>query len=315
MLLNFLFPRLMPGGPISYIDSGHNKSFEMTEEQKQAVESYYGLDESIFVQLTSYVKGVITADFGNSISYQTSVIDLIMVHAKWTILLVSVSTIFMFIIGIGLGLISGWLQHKKSDGPLFTSMISIGAVPGFVLGMLSLLFFSTELGLFPFGGSATQFLSVEEGLAGYFSIITDVLYHAALPISVLTIAGVTSIYLLIRNSTVEILNEPYMYAAEAKGLKRRKILVLHALKNAILPIFTLLTLKVGLLITGAILVETVFSYPGIGKLLQEAILQRDYPLMHGLFFVFTITILCTNFIADFIYPKLDPRMRNRGGIG
>ncbi len=177
--------------------------------------------------------------------------------------------------------------------------------------MILLLFFSIEWNWLPLGGSATPFAEYGNGLSGFLLNLEDIIYHATLPILTLTLANSPSIYLLIRSSTLSVLNEPFMIMAKAKGLSTGRLLLHHTMRNVILPVVTIISLRIGFLFTGAILVETVFSYPGMGNLMYTAIMARDYPLMHGLFLVITITIVSMNLLTEIIYPILDPRIRRK----
>ncbi len=309
IILNFFLPRILPGGPVAFIQGGDDQSFIMTEEQKAHLLSYYGLDLPLHEQFYQYIFGILTGDFGLSILYKTAVTTLILSHMKWTLFLVGIASIISILLGIILGILSAWNKRKKNDAPFFLAMLMLGAIPEFILGMVLLILFSTKLGWFPFSGSTTPFAQYGEGIIGIIAGMKDILHHSFLPMMTLTVVNISSIYLLMRNATFDVLKEPYIYTAEVKGLPLKRLLFRHTFKNAFLPVFTLIMLRFGFMLTGAIFVETVFSYPGIGKLLQEAILSRDYPLMQGLFLIFTITILGMNLIADMVYPKLDPRIR------
>ncbi|WLD94573.1 ABC transporter permease [Alkalihalobacillus sp. AL-G] len=311
--LNFWLPRLMPGGPIAYLQGGGDESMMMimTQEQKERLLAYYDLNVPIYEQFIHFTKGIIHGDLGVSIHFKSPVTEVIYAHGKWTLFLVGVSVLLTILISTILGVVSAWLRGKKRDYFLFTSLLSFGAVPEFVIAILLLLTFSIHFQWFPLGGSLTPFTDYGTGVMGTFHYLKDWFHHAALPIATLTLANLSSIYLLIRNSSLNVLSEPYIFAAEAKGLSRMRILFHHALRNALLPVVTLIGIRIAFLLTGVILVETVFSYPGMGKLLYTAIIARDYPLLHGLFLVFTTAILCMNLLTDLLYPKLDPRIRRK----
>lgn len=303
----------MPGGPIAYLEGGGDESMMsvMTQEQKEKLLSYYGLNEPLYEQFTHFFAGMIHGDLGMSIHLKSPVIDVIFSHAKWTLLLVGVSIFLTILISTFLGVISAWLRGKKRDYVMFASLLSFGAIPEFVIAILLLLAFSIHFQWFPLSGSLTPFADYGGGVMGSIRYLKDLFHHAALPVITLTLANISSIYLLIRNSSLNILSEPYIFAAEAKGLSRIRILFHYTLRNALLPVITLVSLRIGFLFTGAILVETIFSYPGMGKLLHTAIIARDYPLLHGLFLVFTTAILLMNLLTDLLYPILDPRIRRK----
>jgi peptide/nickel transport system permease protein len=303
----------MPGGPIAYLEGGGDESMMlvMTEEQKEKLLSYYGLNDPLHEQFTNFLSGIIHGDLGVSIHYKTPVTDVIYSHAKWTLFLVGVSIFLTILISTVLGVISAWLRGKKRDYVMFASLLSFGAIPEFVIAILLVLGFSIHFQWFPLSGSLTPFADYGSGTMGSILYLKDLFYHAALPVLTLTLANISSTYLLIRNSSINVLSEPYIFAAEAKGLSRLRILFHHTLRNALLPVITLISLRIAFLFTGAILVETVFSYPGMGKLLYSAIIARDYPLLHGLFLVFTTAILSMNLLTDLLYPILDPRIRRK----
>lgn len=312
-ILNFALPRLLPGGPIAYLLGGDEQTIPMTQERKAYLLSFYGLDAPLHEQFIRYLIRLLTWDFGLSITRMVPVNQLIASHMRWTLFLVGSASLLSIIFGVFFGLISGWLKHKSDDQFIVLPTLMIGAVPDFILAMTLLLIGSTQLGWFPFGGSATPFADHGSGFGAIVTNLSDIVHHGFLPILTLTMVNMTNIYLLMRHSTVEVLSEAYITTAKAKGLPLNMLLFRHLLKNAFLPIFTLIMLRIGFLFTGAIFVETVYSYPGVGHLLQQAILSRDYPLIHGLFIIFTIAILGVNLIADMLYPKLDPRISRKSG--
>lgn len=307
ILLNFFLPRLMPGGPIEYLE-GLDSGPTLTEQQKASMIEYYNLDASYLKQLVDYIVGIFKFDFGYSFSYKEPVTDLIFNHLPYTLWIVGISTILSIVIGVFLGLWSGWYYFKRNDRPFMLTMMAIGTLPEFLIGMGLLLIFAVYLQVFPMSGASTPFIDSTNSWA----VLVDYAKHALLPIITLTIVSISSTYLLVRNETIQVIASPFIEFAQMKGIKRNRLVYRHIFRNAMLPIFTLLMIRIGMLFTGAIFVETLFSYPGIGKLLKEAVLSRDYPLMHGLFFVFSAIVLFFNALADLLYPKLDPRVK--GGV-
>ncbi|WP_018751643.1 ABC transporter permease [Paenibacillus sanguinis] len=309
LLLNFWLPRLLPGGPIDYLSSGGAEgSIFLTEAQKAALQSYYRLEDSLWEQFVSYWTGVFTFDFGLSITYKQPVFDVILVRLPWTLLLVGIATLLSIALGLLLGLLSAWRYPGRSDRMLYLGLLGMGALPEFLLGMALLILLAVYWPIFPLGGAETSFLRPDSVWERWL----DVLHHAALPAAALTLVQLASLYLLMRNEAIRVRREPFIEFAEAKGLSARTVLLRHVAGNALLPIVTMIFLRIGGLLAGSVLVETVFAYPGIGKLLQEAILARDYPLLHGLFLIMTIFVLLLNLLADLIYPLLDPRIRVSG---
>ncbi|MCY9516386.1 ABC transporter permease [Paenibacillus apiarius] len=305
LLLNFVLPRLLPGGPIDFLEGGEDGPVFISDAQKAAMRDYYHLDESAWMQLADYVKGIFTFDFGQSFTYKMPVYEVIMNRLPWTLLIVGVATVLSIVIGIAAGLLSAWRHAGNHDRGWFLTMISVSTIPDFLTGMLFVLGFSVKWDWFPLGGAETPFYTPN----GWWDLVIDVSWHAALPVVTLTVANTASIYLLMRNEAIRVLREPFIEFALAKGVGSGTILYRHVLRNAILPIITMVVVRLGGLLAGSVLVETVFSYPGIGNLLQEAILARDYPLLHGLFVLMTVFVLLLNMAADRIYPLLDPRIQ------
>lgn len=313
IVLNFVLPRFMPGGPSAYLEGGGDDSMMLmiSQEQKEKLLAYYQLDQPLYWQFFHFIKGILQLDLGMSIYFKMPVAEIIYAHAKWTFLLVGMSIMLTVLIGMFLGVVSAWIQGSKSDSILYTVLLAIGSVPTFVIATLLLLFFSIQWQWFPLGGNTTPFAEFGEGAAGSFQYMEDIFHHALLPVLTLTLANIPSIYLLIRGSTLTVLRDPYIFAAEAKGLSTMRLLFHHTFRNALLPVVTIISLRIAYLFTGAIMVETVFSYPGMGKLLYTAIMARDYPLIHGIILIFTAAIVLMNLLTEMIYPILDPRIRRK----
>ena len=263
ILLNFCLPRLMPGGPLEYLE-GQESGATLTEQQKNSMIEYYGLNDSIVEQFIDYLVGLVQLDFGYSYTYKLPVTDIIMDHISYTLWIVGISSILSIVIGILLGLLSGWVHHKKGDQSLMTIMLAIGALPEFLFGMLLLIVFSVMLDILPMSGAQTPFLENNSGWAQ----ITDVARHAMLPIVTLTTVNLTRIYFLVRNETIQVASAPYIEFAKMKGVREFRLIYRHTFKNVLIPIFTLMMIRIGFTFTGAIFVETLFSYPGIGQLLK-----------------------------------------------
>lgn len=306
ILLNFWLPRFLPGGPVEYITGGGEEgAVFLTEAQKAAMLEYYHLNDSLDEQFMQYLKGIATFDFGLSISHKAPVYEVITERLPWTLLIVGIASLFSILIGLLAGLYSAWRYPGRKDRGLFLSMLGISSIPEFLIGMILLIALAAKFQLFPLSGAKTAFLRSDS----WMEQALDVIRHAVLPSLTLTLSSLAGIYLLMRNEALRVRQEPYVEFASAKGLGSREILFRHIARNAALPLVTLIIIRMGMLIAGSVLVETVFAYPGIGKLLQEAILGRDYPLLHGLFLLMTLFVLLLNFIGDLLYPYLDPRIR------
>jgi len=288
--LNFFLPRMSPAGPLSLSGTGLTSA----DQQEQVLEEY-----------GNYLRGLTHGDLGWSSSKNAPVSEVLKRSLKWTLLLVGTSTVVYIILGILTGAVSAWKKGKKTDVGLLVLLVSLASVPPFFLGMLFIIYFGWKWDLFPRFGAQTLFVNYSTP----FGVALDILHHLALPAATLTLTSVGVIYLLTRNSMLNVLGEDYILTARAKGLSEWQILRRHALKNAMLPIVTLVALLGGLVITGTIFVETVFAYPGVGLLVSEAISAHDYPLLQGAFLFFALAILTVNFIADLVYAHLDPRVK------
>ncbi|GBF76961.1 ABC transporter permease [Paenibacillus sp. 598K] len=312
ILLNFWLPRLLPGGPVDYITGGGAEgAVFLTEAQKAAMLEYYKLNASLGEQFRQYMKGIATFEFGLSVGQKAPVYEVILARLPWTLLIVGLASLLSIVIGLLAGLYSAWKHPGRTDRGLFLSMLGISSIPEFLIGMTLLIALAAKLGWFPLSGARTAFLRSDSS----WEAALDVLRHAALPALTLTLSSLAGLYLLMRNEALRVREEPYIEFAAAKGASSRVIVFRHIARNASLPLVTLIMIRMGMLIAGSILVETVFAYPGIGKLLQEAILGRDYPLLHGLFLLITLFVLLLNLIGDLLYPYLDPRIRKAENSG
>lgn len=303
---NFFIPRLMPGDPFTFISSeAGDITITYTEDEINRYKEYYGLDEPLYIQYATYLADTFTGDFGYSIYYHENVLDLIIKRMWWTIGLVSSSLILSSIIGIILGSISAWNRNNKADYFLYLSLLGVSEIPSFLLGILLLFIFAAKFGWFPLSGGISNFVEYNS----FYDKFLDIVHHATLPVLTLTIVGIGGFYILSRNSMISVLSKDYIRTARAKGLTKRRQIFRHALRNSILPLITRIFLSLGTMFSGAILVENVFNYPGLGRLMRDAVLLRDYPLIQGIFLFVTVFVLIMNFLADVIYKKLDPRVK------
>ncbi|MER1984609.1 MAG: ABC transporter permease [Solibacillus sp.] len=302
--INFGLPRLAPGDPLSYFfDESTLK--ELTQEQKQAVLESVGLGGSVWEQYMSYLQGIFTWDFGTSIKYAVPVAEVMADKLIWTVVLILPALILSTCIGVMIGAYSAWNRGKGRDVTFLTTMLTFQAIPGFWIGMLFIAVFAVQLGWFPTYGAVSI---VQDGTT--LGFVKDVAWHLVLPIATLSIATVGSNYLLTRSSMLESLGQDYMTMAEAKGVTKRTLIFNHGLRNALLPIYTQFTMALGTLIGGSVIVETVFSYPGIGRLLYESVVARDFPMMQGVFLMITFGVIAANIFADLTYPFIDPRAKS-----
>lgn len=304
--VNFFIPRLMPGDPFTYISSDETgMSMSYSDEQIKKYEEYYGLDKPIKVQYFRYIRNTVKGDLGYSIILGAKVSNIIFSRIIWTLSIVIISIIISSILGSLLGSISAYNRNRMIDKALYFIFMTISEIPGFIIGLIFLFYFAAYLGLFPLEGGITPFADYSSS----FKLIKDIVYHGVLPTLSLSFINMGSFYIISRNSMINVLEKDYILTANAKGLKESRIIFRHALRNAILPIVTRIFLSLGTAIGGAVLIENVFMYPGLGTLMREAVFFRDYPLIQGIFLIMAVMVLMMNFIADIIYKKLDPRLR------
>jgi peptide/nickel transport system permease protein len=302
LVLNFFLPRMMPGNPLMAI-YGDEALVAMTPDLKANLVERFALDEPLWKQFGAYIAALFSGDLGYSYYYNASVFQVILGSLPWTLLVVGTSLILSTLLGIVLGIESGWRRGSKTDRAMLTGLMSLNGFPDFFLGLVLLIVFGVLLGVAPLSGALTPYT----GLSG-FNLVLDVLKHMALPVAALTVAHLAGGYLLTRNTMITILKAPFMLTARAKGLPRKVIKYRHAGRNSMLPILTMTGIWLGRIVTGAIFVELVFAYPGVGQLTYQALLSRDYPVIQGVFLMVAISVLVVNFIVDLLYPRLDPRI-------
>ena len=303
LVINFFLPRMMPGDPFQYLSvEDGNVSAVFTEEQIEQYKAYYGLDKPLHVQFWNYITGLLKGDLGYSIYYKTSVAEMILSRIPWTAFIVLCALFLSSFFGTVLGAISARLREKPADKLIYFFMIVFSEIPSFLIGTLLLIFLAAKLQWFPLSGGVTVFASFTSA----FEYLADLLHHAALPVLTLSLAGLGGFYLLSRNSMLTVLTRDYIRTAKAKGLKKERILFRHALRNALPPIIARIFMSLGAMFGGAVLVENVFAYPGLGSLMREAVLARDYVLTQGIFLMIAVLVLLMNWLADRVYKKLDP---------
>lgn len=282
---------------------GDEALIAMTPELKAHLVERFALDKSLWQQFGAYFLALFQGELGYSYYYNASVLSVILGRLPWTLLLVGTSLVLSTTLGIILGIESGWRRGSKTDRFMLAGLMSLNGFPDFFLGMLLLIAFGVTWGVFPLAGALTPY----SGLSG-LALLFDVLRHLFLPVVAMTLAHLASGYLLTRNTMITVLKEPYMLTAKAKGLSQRVLKYRHAGRNSMLPVITQTGIWMGRVVTGALFIELVFAYPGVGYLTYEALLARDYPIIQGVFLMVAISVLVANFLIDLSYPKLDPRV-------
>jgi peptide/nickel transport system permease protein len=303
--LNFALPRMMPGDPFLHTGGADDVVSVYSRDQITYFQEHYGLDRPLHEQYLTYLAELFSGDLGFSYYYKEDVSSMILRRLPWTMLLVTSAMVLSFGMGIILGSYSAWRRGRWQDGALYAVLVVFSEIPAFLVGLALLIWFGAGLGLFPLAGAVTHFARYDSG----WDKLLDILHHAALPVLTLALARTGGVYLLVRNSLGNVLTKDYMRTARAKGLKELRIRYVHALRNALMPLFTRVAIQLGSLIGGAILAENVFSYPGIGVLMRDAVIVRDYPLIQGIFLVLAFGVMAANMLADIAYKYLDPRTK------
>lgn len=302
LAINFVLPRAMPGSPLATLAG--EEAGQMTQAQRVQVLEEYGLDQPLPVQFADYLTGVARGDLGRSFRDGQPVAAEILDRLPWTLLLVGSALVITTLVGVVLGVRSGAVREHKRDTKTLAVFLTMDSLPPFWVGMLLIVVFGVWLGVLPTFGATT--LGTEPGLLASIAQIAE---HLTLPLVTLSIAGLGQTFLITRYSMLSVMGQEYMLLARAKGLPRRRLLRRHAFRNAALPVHTLVMLEIGYIVSGSVVVETVFAYPGLGRLLFQALLARDFPVMQGTFLILVLTVIGMNFLADVTYPLLDPRVR------
>ncbi|MFI8002666.1 ABC transporter permease [Streptomyces sp. NPDC086010] len=303
--INFLIPRLMPGDPVEALMSRYQGQLDTTAIA--SLKALFGLDEnqSLWSQYTDYWSSLLDGDLGLSFTYfPTPVGEVLSDALPWTLALVGITTLISFLLGTGIGVYSGWRRGSWLDGLLpVTTFIS--SVPYFWLGLIAISLFAVKWPLFPFEGGYDNSLVP----AFDWPFVSSALYHGVLPGITIVLSAVAGWILGMRNMMVTVSSEDYVMVAQAKGLSERRVMFSYAARNAVLPNISGFALSLGFIVSGTLLVEMVFNYPGIGFRLLQAVGAKDYPLMQGVFLVITLSVLAANLLADMAYALLDPRTR------
>lgn len=303
-VLFFLF-RQVPGGPMSAIVSPR-----MNEAARQAVIAQYGLDEPLWKQYLLYMWNVFHLDFGQSFYYGQSVYSLIADRFLNTMSLMLTALVISYSVGTYLGAHLGWLRGTSKERAGMLVVLLIRSTPVFWTGMIVLYVFAFQLNIFPLGGMRGMQASYTTNAEKFLSV--DFLYHLVLPVFTLCTFYTGLPLLLMRNNLLEVLSEDYIKTARAKGLAERRILFRHAARNAVLPVVTAFAIAIGFAVGGQVLIEQVYSWPGLGREMVQASLRSDYPLAQGAFMLLSVIVITMNFFADLTYSYLDPRVRLGG---
>jgi peptide/nickel transport system permease protein len=299
-ILFFMF-RLMPGDPrTAFIDN------TFTAEQQQQLLEQFGLDQPLHVQYGAFMLNLLQGELGTSFIYKRPVLDMILEVFPNSIVLTLTSLLIAYAFGVVAGAFIAWQRGTWLEGVAIPIVLTTRAAPEFWLGMVFLAIFSFSLGWFPSGGAASPGATFDSPWALIFS--TDFVHHLLLPAFTLALYLQGLPLLLMRSNMLEVMGDEFVTMARMKGLSEWAIVMRHAARNALLPVVTAFALGIGFSVGGNVVIETVFSWPGIGRMLVNAVASSDYPLAQGAFLLITMVLVTMNFVADLLYAVLDPRV-------
>jgi peptide/nickel transport system permease protein len=306
LTINFLIPHLLPGTPVEAMLAQHP---QLTASAVKALDIQFGLGHqgSLLHQYGVYLNNLFHGNLGvSTAAYPASVVSVLKTALPWTIALVGSATIISFLLGTLLGILAGWRRGGRLD-QLLPAFTFLQATPYFFLALIAIQLFANDWHLFPAYGGAT--LGVPTGFNGAF--IGSVISHGILPAATIIVTSMAGWMLQMRNVTITTIGEDYVLAAQAKGLSSRRVIFTYAARNAILPNIAGFALAIGFVVAGALVMEIVFSYPGVGLTLYNAVTADDYPLTQGIFLVISFAVLIACMLADIVYVFADPRARTR----
>jgi peptide/nickel transport system permease protein len=306
IIINFVIPRLMTGNPEDVMFARFQGQLE-PEAMEAMLEAFGFVDGPIHEQFFTYVGSLAQGDLGISVMrFPTPVSQVIGISLGWTLRLVGVATLISFGVGVTLGIFAAWRRGGFVDSVMLPLTTILRAIPYFWIALIALYFLAFQFGWFPTSGSAPRDVPKDWGDPDY---IFGVVEHALLPAITIIITSIGTWMLGMRNNMIGVLSEDYITMAEAKGLDDHRVMFQYAARNAILPSLTGFAMSLGFVLSGALVTEIVFAYPGVGFTLLSAVNARDYPTMQGIFIMITIAVLIANLIADLAYVLLDPRAR------
>lgn len=314
--LTFFIIRLMPSNPIQIYINQLISQYGMTYKEAEALAaSLFSIDlkKPLIFQYFDFLKNLFKGDLGISfLSRGTKVTSIIKEFLPWTLFSVGVSLLISFTLGIIIGMLIAYKRGSIIDVAITSIASILSSIPNYLIGIMILVFVGVQWRLIPVEAMRG---SLSPGVKPGFTLtfIKDVFFHASMPILTYVISTIGSWILTMKSSTLSTLGEDYVLVAKARGLKESRITFSYVGRNAILPLFTSLTISLGFIVGGSVLIESIFVYKGIGWILWSSISSRDYPVMQGVFLIITISVIMANFLADLLYSRLDPRIRISGG--
>ncbi len=303
LTIHFIMPRIMKADPFVFLSSDGTEVANYTEEEILKYKQYYGLDMPLWRQYLNYLFGIFTGNLGYSIYFKEKVITLIFSRLVWTAGIVIFSLCISSVLGLFLGSFSAWNYQRKMDTILYQGMVIVSEIPSFLTANMILMFFIIKWRILPTAGGITPFIKIEFS----WSFILDIIKHAVLPSLTLTFLRLPDFYFVSRSAMLQQIQKKYVETAQAKSLGDIYILMRHCLPNAINPIMTRFLLSIQTMFNATLIVENVFKYPGIGKLIRDAVFYRDYLLLQGIFLVITIFILSISLLGENFYQTIEKR--------
>jgi peptide/nickel transport system permease protein len=299
IILNFLLIHLAPGDPIDVLvkDGGN-------EDMIQRIRHEFGLDKPLHLQLAKYMKSVLQGNLGYSFTYNAPVLRLILERIPATLVLMSTALTFATIFGISLGILAAIKPFSFTDNLIAFMSLAGYSMPIFWLGQILVIALALYFDLFPTGGM----FDIRESFTG-LAYLRDLALHLLLPAACLASYNLALICRITRTSMLEVLRKDFVTTARSKGLAERVVVLKHMLRNSLIPVVTLIGMSLGLMFAGSVLTETVFSWPGLGRLTYDSIFNRDYPVLMGIFIFVSVAITAANLLTDLVYCLLDPRIR------
>ncbi|HEX6385116.1 MAG TPA: ABC transporter permease [Anaerolineae bacterium] len=298
IVFTFVLIHVAPGDPIVAL-AGEYGNAAYYEEMR----AKFGLDRPLSEQLIIYLNNLLHGDLGYAYTYGQPVVKVILDRLPTTLLLMGTAFLVATLVGVSLGVLAAQRPYTFSDGSIMLLSLVGYALPVFWLAQLLIYLLALQMGWFPIHGMT----SARERYTG-FRLVLDVGHHLILPATALAVQQIALVSRLTRAGMLDALSEPYVLSARARGFTERRVLTHHALRNALLPVVTVMGGRIGFLFAGAVLTESVFAWPGLGRLLLDATLARDYPILMGMFILVSVTVILANLVTDLVYAWLDPRI-------
>lgn len=299
----FFMSHLAPGDPMDMYLEPRRQS-QMDPQVIELLRIKYGLDQPVHVQYVTWIKNFVQGDFGESFRYRRPVRDLLVEALPYTLQLTFLAIILDALVGISLGIISAVRQYTKLDKAVTVGSLVVYSIPSFWLALMLIMVFSVNLGWFP--TSQTRSMNYDDLTA--IGKLLDRMWHLALPVAIMGLAGAAGTARYMRSRLLEVLNEDYIMAARARGFRERTVIVKHALRNALIPIVTIYGMSLPFLLGGAAIIETIFAWPGMGRMTVSAVGGRDYPIIMATVTIAAILTVLGNLLADITYAAVDPRV-------